>query len=182
MTAPSAPASPSSPGPSCPQCGSPLAAAVQGLCPACLLARNLDPATLAGDAPGQPAFTPPAAAELAGQFPQLEIFEIIGRGGMGAVYRARQRELDRLVALKILPRSLGDDPAFADRFTREARALAKLNHPGIVTIYDFGRTDDGLFFILMEFVDGVNLRQLLAGGRVAPREALAIVPELCDAL
>ena len=107
---------------------------------------------------------------------------MIGRGGMGAVYRARQRELDRLVALKILPRSLGDDPAFADRFTREARALAKLNHPGIVTIYDFGRTPSGLFFILMEFVDGVNLQQLLTGGRVAPREALAIVPELCDAL
>ena len=180
MTTPPVPAPA---GPVCPKCGTPLAAAsVQGLCPACLLAFHLAPATQAGDAPGDHAFTPPAAAELGEQFPQLEIIELIGRGGMGAVYRARQRELDRFVALKILPRSLGDDPAFADRFTREARALAKLSHPGIVTIHDFGRTADGLFYILMEFVDGVNLRQLLAGGRIAPREALAIVPELCDAL
>jgi hypothetical protein len=101
---------------------------------------------------------------------------------MGAVYKARQLALGRLVALKILPPALGDDPSFADRFAREARALAQLNHQGIVTLYEFGRTDDGLFYFLMEFVDGMNLRQLLAGGRIAPREALAIVPELCDAL
>ncbi len=169
----------------CPACRQPLAAdAPQGLCPQCLIQAGFP--TGVDPTPSHPTpsatFTPPTAAELADQFPQLEILEIVGRGGMGAVYRARQRELDRLVALKILPRSLGDDPAFADRFTREARALAKLNHPGIVTIYDFGRTANGLFFILMEFVDGVNLQQLLSGGRVAPREALAIVPELCDAL
>ena len=114
-------------------------------------------------------------------FPQLEILELIGKGGMGAVYKARQRELDRIVALKILPPGIGQDAAFAERFTREARALAKLNHPGIVTIYEFGRAD-GLYFFLMEYVDGVNLRQLLAGGRVSAREALAIVPQICDAL
>jgi serine/threonine protein kinase len=100
---------------------------------------------------------------------------------MGAVYKARQRELDRIVALKIFPPGIGGDTAFAERFTREAKALARLNHPGIVTIHDFGRAD-GLYFFVMEFVDGVNLRQLLAGGRVSPREALAIVPEICDAL
>ncbi len=163
----------------CPHCGQPVpAGAALGLCPVCLLAAG---------APSQaearaPAFTPPPLDELAKHFPQLELLELLGRGGMGVVYKARQKALDRLVALKILPPALGDDPAFADRFTREARALAQLNHPGIVTLYEFGRTDDGLFFILMEFVDGVNLRQLLAGGRVASREALAIVPELCDAL
>ena len=163
----------------CPQCGRPVpAGAALGLCPACLLATGVPSQTEARPA----AFTPPTPAELAARFPALELLEILGRGGMGVVYKARQKALDRLVALKILPRSLGDDPAFADRFAREARALAQLNHPGIVTLYEFGRTDDGLFFILMEFVDGVNLRQLLAGGRVAPREALAIVPELCDAL
>jgi hypothetical protein len=100
---------------------------------------------------------------------------------MGAVYRARQKVLDRIVALKILPPGVGQDPAFADRFTREAKALAKLNHPGIVTIHDFGRAD-GLYFLLMEFVDGLNLQQVIAGGRMSPREALAIVPEICDAL
>jgi serine/threonine protein kinase len=173
------------PPPRCPTCRQPLAPdAPQGLCPECLLKAGFP--TGAEPTPGQATasatLVPPTVAELAERFPQLEIFELIGRGGMGAVYRARQRELDRLVALKILPRSLGDDPAFADRFAREARALARLNHPGIVTIHDFGRTADGLFSIVMELVDGVNLRQLLAGGRVAPREALAIVPELCDAL
>jgi serine/threonine-protein kinase len=129
---------------------------------------------------------------------------------MGAVYKARQKELDRLVALKILPPGIGDDPAFAERFVREARALAKLNHPGIVTLYEFGQVrsprsptgesaltrahgDPGsrasagvepgaLFFFLMEFVDGVNLRQLLHASRISPREALAIVPQICDAL
>ncbi len=130
---------------------------------------------------GKAAFTPPGVDELGRKFPQLEILSLIGRGGMGAVYKARQRELDRVVALKILPPGFGDDAAFAERFTREARALAKLNHPGIVTIHDFGRAD-GLYFFVMEFVDGVNLRQLLSSGRISPREALAIVPEICDAL
>jgi serine/threonine protein kinase len=100
---------------------------------------------------------------------------------MGAVYKARQKELDRIVALKILPPDVGQDAAFAERFTREAKALAKLNHPGIVTIHDFGRAG-WLYFFLMEYVDGVNLRQLLHGSRVPPREALAIVPQICDAL
>ena len=136
-----------------------------------------------GTEPGRktPRFTPPTVAELAPKFPQLEILEFIGQGGMGAVYKARQKQLDRIVALKILPPHIGQDAAFAERFTREAKALAKLNHSGIVTIYDFGRAE-GLYFFLMEFVDGVNLRQLLATSRVSTREALAIVPQICDAL
>ena len=129
----------------------------------------------------KPAFTPPSLEELGRRFPQLEIIALIGRGGMGAVYKARQRELDRVVALKFLPPGVGEDTVFAERFTREAKALARLNHPGIVTIHDFGRAE-GLYYFVMEFVDGVNLRQLLAGGRVSPREALAIVQEICDAL
>ena len=109
-----------------------------------------------------PPFQPPTVAELAAEFPQLEILELIGKGGMGAVYKARQKQLDRIVALKILPPGIGDDPAFAERFAREAKALAKLNHPGIVTLYEFGQADGLFYFFLMEFVDGVNLRQLLA--------------------
>ena len=114
-------------------------------------------------------------------FPQLEILELIGKGGMGAVYKARQPRLNRFVALKILPPSIGSDPAFTERFAREAQALAQLNHPGIVTLYEFGQAG-GLHFFMMEYVDGVNLRQLLINGRIAPREALAIVPQICDAL
>jgi serine/threonine protein kinase len=127
------------------------------------------------------AFVPPAPAELAPMFPQLEVMGLIGQGGMGAVYKARQKELDRVVALKILPPDIGQDAAFAERFTREAKALARLDHPGIVTIHDFGRAT-GLYFFVMEYVDGVNLQQLLHGGRVSAREALAIVPQICDAL
>ncbi len=155
---------------------------LHGLSPADLLA-----AGLATEAPGAAGKTddaspPPAPAELAPEFPDLEILELLGRGGMGAVYKARQRDLDRIVALKILRPGLDVDPGFAERFAREARALAQLNHPGIVTLYEFGRGAAGRYFILMEFVDGVNLRQLLSVGRLAPREALAIVPPLCDAL
>jgi predicted Ser/Thr protein kinase len=127
------------------------------------------------------AFEPPSLEELAAIFPQFEILGLIGQGGMGAVYKVRQRQLDRVVALKILPPGIGGDATFADRFAREAKALAKLNHPGIVTIHEFG-CSGGLYFIVMEFVDGVNLRQLLKGGRISPREALAIVPQICDAL
>src|ERR1700677_1971451 len=134
----------------CPQCGTPLSpGALAGLCPACLLkAGAADTVTDAR----QPSFIPPGVGELAAKFPQLEILELIGQGGMGAVYKARQKQLDRIVALKILPPQAADGPGFAERFTREAQALAKLNHPHIVTLYEFGQTN-GLYYFLMEFVD-----------------------------
>jgi serine/threonine protein kinase len=164
----------------CSTCGKPLdAAAPQGLCPACLMQGAFPTGTDSGGK--EPRFTPPKIEELAPKFPQLELLGFVGQGGMGAVYQARQKDLDRIVALKILPPDIGKDVTFADRFMREARALAKLNHPGIVTIYDFGRAD-GLYFFLMEFVDGVSLQQLLAKQGVSTREALAIVPQICDAL
>jgi len=165
----------------CPSCQKPLAPDVpMGLCPECLIKSGF-PTGVETKSASQAAFVPPAVEEIARLFPQLEILELIGKGGMGAVYKARQKRLDRLVALKILPPGIGGDPAFAERFTREAKALAKLNHPGIVTLYEFGETS-GQFYFLMEYVDGVNLRQLLATSRVSTREALAIVPQICDAL
>jgi tRNA A-37 threonylcarbamoyl transferase component Bud32 len=118
---------------------------------------------------------------VAAAFPQLEILELIGQGGMGCVFKARQPQLNRFVALKLLPEALGREAAFAARFAREAQALAALSHPNIVTIHDFGQAG-GFFYLLMEYVDGVNLRQALRGGRFTPEQALAIVPPLCDAL
>jgi predicted Ser/Thr protein kinase len=119
--------------------------------------------------------------EVAKLFPQLEILAFIGKGGMGAVYKARQPELDRLVALKILPPQAAGGAGFAERFNREARALAKLNHPNIVAVHEFGQAGGSPFFI-MEFVDGLTLRQLEQAGRLSPGEALRIVPQICEAL
>jgi serine/threonine protein kinase len=119
---------------------------------------------------------PPSVEELAKAFPQLQIVELLGHGGMGAVYKARQPGLDRFVALKILPPEATAHAGFAERFGREARALARLNHPNIVSVYDFG-TAGGLHYFLMEYVEGINLRQLVRAGRLSPREALEIVPE-----
>jgi uncharacterized protein (TIGR03435 family) len=167
--------------PKCPQCGASLPDnAPAGLCPHCLMALNLKTETVFTD--DAPAAHPPLPLEqIAPHFPQLEILECLGRGGMGVVYKARQKTLNRPVALKLLAPERVRDPKFAERFTREAQALAALNHPNIVTIYDFGQAG-GFYFLLMEFVDGVNLRQLLRARKFTPEEALAIVPPLCDAL
>ena len=177
----------------CPECGSAVAADDAGRpCPACLMklglaswtergAQSDDAARLSPTTPRQRQFEAPLPADLAGKFPQLEILELIGQGGMGAVYKARQTGLDRWVALKILPLEVAGDPGFAERFTREARALAKLNHPNIVAVYDFGRAGE-LYYFVMEYVDGPNLRQTILSGSITPNEALAIVPQICDAL
>jgi serine/threonine protein kinase len=231
------------PMPKCPQCGALLPPdAPDGLCPKCVMAMNLKTeTTFTGNAIApQPALSP---EEIAPHFPQLEIIECLGRGGMGVVYKARQKSLNRLVALKLLAPERANDLQFAARFEKEARALAALNHPNIVAIYDFGvvagtlpavepgfqpggqnagrseivgsseaaagldanpggklppsasgrmpdtttqtsdaKTRSQMYFLLMEYVDGVNLQQLLAKERVSAREALAIVPQICDAL
>jgi hypothetical protein len=114
-------------------------------------------------------------------FPQLEILELIGQGGMGAVYKARQPGLNRLVALKILSAAVSGDAGFADRFTREAQLLARLQHPRIVAIHDVG-VAGSLHYLVMEYVDGPNLRQVQRTGQLAPGQALRIVPEICEAL
>ena len=126
-------------------------------------------------------FTPPRPESLAVLFPQLEIYNLLGHGGMGAVYRARQRGLDRIVALKILPFHLSRDSGFAERFAREARALARLNHPNIVDVYDLGQAGQ-IYYFLMEFVDGVNLRQMVEAHSLTPRETLALMSQICEAM
>jgi serine/threonine protein kinase len=136
-------------------------------------------------------FVPPEPARLADLFPQLEILELLGHGGMGAVYKARQTNLDRVVALKIVRPESADDPMFRVRFDREAKTLARLSHPNIVGIYDFGdveySVDDGeaagaLYYFLMEYVDGINLRQLIQTGETTSEQALPIVLQICEAL
>jgi serine/threonine protein kinase len=157
----------------CPTCRRPLPPdAPGGLCPVCVL--------LGARGDSVPTDLPPID-EIRAALPQFEILECIGRGGMGVVYKARQPQLDRLVALKILLPGLEHDPGFAERFSREARALAKLSHPNIVAVHDFGESG-GYFWLTMEYVDGVNLRQAMQAARFTPAQALALIPELCAAL
>ncbi len=164
----------------CPQCGAPLPSGVlAGLCPACLFKQGAAADTVVP--PETAPFQPPGVEEVARLFPQLEIMALLGKGGMGAVYQARQRALDRIVALKILPPQTAGGPGFIERFNREARALARLNHPNIVAVYEFGQVN-GLPFFIMEFVDGLNLRELERAGKLSAREALQIVPQICEAL
>ncbi len=168
----------------CKECSVELPAdAPQGLCPQCLMKQGLQTNTEVDSGQGAGVFLPPEPGELAEKFPQLEILELLGQGGMGVVYKARQKQLDRLVALKILPPVIGQETAFAERFTREAQSLARLNHPHIVTIHDFGKTADGsYYFFVMEYVDGLNLREIIQGRNLGPSEALKIVPQICEAL
>jgi serine/threonine protein kinase len=187
----------------CGECGTEIsAAALQGLCPKCLLEAGLqkvnNPVEPPGDrmeavtTPQSAGFSPPTVTALAAYFPQLEIVELIGQGGMGAVYKARQLKLDRIVALKIIRPESAATRNFAERFNREARVLARLNHPHIVTVYEFGEvtiTDattgsptGPLYYFVMEYVDGANLRELIRTGELTPEQALAIVPQICDAL
>jgi serine/threonine protein kinase len=144
--------------------------------PAALLATAAAPR-----AGGSDRFVPPRPEELAARFPEFEIIALIGSGGMGAVYRVRQVRIGRDAALKVLPPELGRQPGFAERFLREGRTLARLNHPHVVTILDFGRVDDWCW-LLMELVDGANLREVLRTGPMAPAETLTVVGQLCEAL
>src|SRR5437016_7857672 len=171
----------------CPRCNGLVSVdAPEGLCPECLYLQAME-SPVEGQPPNgekrspSPVFVPPTVTDLARHFPQLEILQLVGQGGMGAVYKARQPKLDRLLALKILPPEVARDPGFMERFTREARSLARLNHPHIITIFDFGEMN-GLYYFTMEYVDGKNVRQLLEAGELTPPLALKIIPQVCDAL
>jgi hypothetical protein len=183
----------------CPKCQSEISSdAPQGLCPRCLLLSGINETVSPGSSPNG-AGDPTRPAAIAALFPQLEIQELLGQGGMGVVYRARQPHLDRLVALKLLPRPDGADAAFAERFSREARTLARLMHPGITAVHDSGSVD-GQYYLLMEYADGGNLRDAVQGGRLEaalvtgdwrtaaqggrlhPAVVAHILGQLCDAL
>lgn len=167
--------------------------APNGMCPACLLRAAILPMDAVSPppdhsdrfysptTPGSKQFRPEAIETLRPLFPGFEFISLIGSGGMGAVYKVRQVKLDRIVALKIIRPDAASDPAFAERFNREARTMARLNHPGIVAIHDFGEIGK-LYYLVMEHVDGANLRQLMNGQAISPSQALNIIPQICDAL
>jgi tetratricopeptide (TPR) repeat protein len=125
------------------------------------------------------ASAPAAGAKAIGRY---ELLGELGRGGMGIVYKARDTMLDRVVALKVLPDTLKENPQALKNFLREAKAAAQLNHPGIVTIYDAGE-QGGVWHIAMEFVDGSTLKQIVRQrGRIAAGGVVHVLLQLCEAL
>jgi uncharacterized protein YndB with AHSA1/START domain/predicted Ser/Thr protein kinase len=130
---------------------------------------------------GEDTLSPLSPQELATRLPNLEVLEIIGHGGMGIVYKGRQPFLDRLVAIKLVRPDLRTNDDSAQRFLREARSLARLQHPNIVTVFDFGKVGD-LCYLVMEYVEGSNLRQLIEQDSIAARDVLDFVPQIGEAL
>ncbi len=131
------------------------------------------------------AWQPPPLEEMQAMLPQYEFVSLLGRGGMGAVFKAVQVTLDRPVAIKVLPVDLvaDEDTQFAERFKNEARTMAKMNHPAIVNVYDFGETNTGLLYIVMEFIDGTDVAQMIASqGKLPEDYALSITAHVSDAL
>jgi len=148
---------------------------LHGECPVCLVNLALQEEAL-----------PPLAAsipleELQSQFVTLEFLELLGRGGMGAVYRARQKDPVRYVAVKVLAPERGIDPIFVERFSRESRVLAALNHPHIVAAYEAIQADDRVC-LLMEFIEGASLRSLISEGTLTPAETFRLIQQIAEAL
>lgn len=125
---------------------------------------------------------PPDAAELEGLMDGYESFSFIDRGGMGAVYAATQKSLSRRVAIKILPAELGADENFVRLFEREGHMLGQMQHPHIVAVYASGRTRSGHLYIVMEYVEGITLLEILKDKQPTVTRALEITSQVCDAL
>ncbi|MEM6691856.1 MAG: serine/threonine-protein kinase, partial [Planctomycetota bacterium] len=171
----------------CEACNQPLAEGIEfEFCPFCLAREaahsNEGSSELAAtqEDSSASAFQPPSVEELDRLLTGIQVLQLVGHGGMGAVYRGKQVSLDRDVAIKILPREIQSEQ-LGERFQREAQTLAKLNHPNIVSVFDFGQVE-GLYFFIMEFVDGVTLRETLQSGNIEPGIALEMIPVICDAL
>lgn len=126
-------------------------------------------------------FLAPEPSQLAPLFPGYEIENLIATGGMGAVYRAVQKSLDRTVAIKILPREFSNDAAFCAGFEAEAKAMARLNHPNLIGVYDFGEVD-GMLYIIMEFVPGKSIFHSAHGIAINPDEVIRLVTGICNGL
>ena len=125
---------------------------------------------------------PQEIAEAARLFPSYEILRLLGRGGMGAVFQGRQIGLNRLVAIKVLAIEISANDDFAERFRQEAQAMARLNHPNIVSVYDSGQTGEGHLFFVMEYVDGANLSDIIREVGLNADQALSVVEQICAAL
>ena len=113
---------------------------------------------------------------------RYKVIERVGAGGMAEVYRARDELLGREVAIKVLSERFAQDRSFVERFRREAQSAANLNHPNIVSLYDYG-SDEGAYFIVMEFIDGQSLAEVISSdGRLTPERSAEIASDVAAAL
>jgi serine/threonine protein kinase len=167
-----------------------LKAGLETVPPVTLPPQPVDPdATIAvaGPRPSQPA-APQVELPLPEELTQLlpagayKVESFLGQGGMGAVYKASQVRLKRPVAIKIMRRDVGKDHDFEARFEREAQAMAKLNHPNIVSVIDFGEAGPDYLYIVMELIDGADMMDVIRGGQMTQEMALTLLPQVCDAL
>jgi serine/threonine protein kinase len=158
-----------------------LPSILNGMSPDELFARGMQSARMTGGGSLQ-SWEPPSLDEACRLFPNYEVTEMIGRGGMGVVYKGRQVSLDRVVAIKLLPLEVSIDRDFGDRFVREAQTMAKMNHPNIVLVFDFGKTTEGHLYFVMEFVEGTTLHHLIKTAALNPTQSLEIIVRVCEAL
>src|SRR5215471_12197082 len=121
------------------------------------------------------------AIQIGQQLGSLEITALLGKGGMGEVYRARDTKLKRDVAIKTIPDEFSYDADRLSRFQREAEVLASLNHPNIAAIYDLQESDAGRFLVL-ELVEGETLAERIQRGPIPVEETLSIAKSICEAL
>ena len=167
----------------CNVCGGPLEGrGVEGTCQSCLLVQPLR------NQRGIGANLFPSLEETKEALPRFEIDWALGQGGNGVVYLGVDRELGRNVAIKVV-RDQPERPEIGERFSREAEVMAKLNHPNIVTVFDYGVSGDGIHYLVMEFLDGGTLEQAMhrngkddKTGRLPVERAITVFDQICDAL
>ncbi|MEE2623513.1 MAG: protein kinase [Verrucomicrobiota bacterium] len=123
----------------------------------------------------------PKPEELNALLPAYEVKQLVARGSMGAVYLGRQKSLDRDIALKVLPRKFGSDPVFRASFEEEARTMARLRHPNLIEVHDFGEIK-GYLYLIMDFVDGKSLHHSARGRAIAQKTAAQVVLSICKGL
>src|SRR5437762_5041725 len=177
----------------CRNCGAKVVSdAPEGLCTGCVLEAAIGVAVAGGDDPGRPASSMPAttpddvaptsqktarAAELLGELGDYELLDEVGRGGQGVVFRARQKSLNRTVALKVISLGQWASKAHLKRFRLEAEAAARLEHPGIVPIHEVGERDGSCYFS-MKFVEGGQLDEVVRRESMSTRQAAELIAKV----